>query len=128
MEQAGVVLVDGGEGVLDVPEGGVENEVDDTPLLVGEERSERVVNVAVVAIEKADDAWEVSALHLVGGLPGEIFKACGVGIRVGLDGGGDVLVAEVEDGKGEGLIVAGNGAGDVGAAEARRPRPEVAMS
>ena len=38
-----------------------------------------------------------------GGLCGKGLKGGGIGVGVGLDGGGNVLVAEVENGKGEAL-------------------------
>ena len=101
VQQAGVVLVDGGERVLDVPERGVEDELHDAALLVAEERGERVVGVAVEAVEQANHLRKVGALHLAGGLGGKGFKGGGTGLVVGLDGGGNVLVAEVENGKRE---------------------------
>ena len=103
VQQAGVVLVDGGERVLDVPERGVEDELHDAALLVAEERGERVVGVAVEAVEQANHLGEVGALHVLGGLGGEGFEGRGVGFRVGFDRGGDVLVAKVKNGKGEAL-------------------------
>ena len=59
-----MILVDGGERVLDVPQRGVEDELNDAALLVGEERGERVVDVAVIAIEEADDLGKIGAQHL----------------------------------------------------------------
>ncbi len=81
VEQAGVVLVDGGERVLDVPERGVEDESDDAALLVSEERGERVVGVAVEAVEQANHLGKVGALHVSGGLGGKSFECGGVGVR-----------------------------------------------
>ena len=68
VQQAGVILVDGGERVLDVPERGVEDELHDAALLVCEERSERVVGLAVVSVEQANDLGKFRALHVVRGL------------------------------------------------------------
>ncbi len=45
-----------------------------------EERSERVVGVAVEAVDQANDLREVGALHMAGGLGGESLKGGGVGI------------------------------------------------
>ncbi len=89
----------------------------DAALLVAEERGERVVGVAVEAVEQANHLREVGALHVVGGLGGEGFEGGGIGVAVGLDRGGDVLVAEVENRKREALRVAGDGAGDMRAAQ-----------
>ena len=58
-----------------------------------------------------------AALHLVGGLGGEGFKCRCIALGVGFDRGGDVLVAEVQNGEAESLLLAGDGAGDVSAAQ-----------
>ena len=68
MKQAGVVLVNGGEGVFDVPKRGVQDESNDAALLVGKERRERVIHAAVVMVEHANDTGKISPLHLIGGL------------------------------------------------------------
>ena len=91
-----MVFVDGGHRILDVPQRGVENELYDAALLVGKERSERVIHVPVVGVEQADDLGEIGTQNLVGGL---FTKASKVSDSVGtvrFDGGGDVLVAKMK--------------------------------
>jgi len=96
MQQAGVVLVNSRERVLDVRERGVEDEPHNAPLLVGEERGDRVVGVAVEAVERANHLREVGALHLAGCIGGKGFESRSIGSAVALYRRGDVLVAEVE--------------------------------
>ena len=117
VKQAGVILVDGGERVLDVPKGGVEDQLDDAALLVAEKRGEGVVDASILAIKQANDLREAGALHMLFRLRGEGLEGRGIGVGVGFYRSGNVLVAEVEHGKGEALLMAGNGAGDVGAAQ-----------
>ena len=50
-----------------------------------------------------------------------VFPGCGVGGGVAADGGGEVLVAEVEDGEADFLALFGDAGADVGAAERDSP-------
>ena len=72
------------------------------------------------AVDEADDLGEVGAADGgadLGGEGGEGVDLCGVGGVVALDGGGEVLVAEVEDGEADGLGLFGDAGADEGAAE-----------
>ena len=60
--------------LLDIPQRGVEDELNDAALFVREQRGKRVVHVAVVGIEQADDLGEVGAQDLVRGLRDELVE------------------------------------------------------
>src|SRR6202021_1052913 len=72
--QAGVILVNRGERVLNVPQSRGENKSNDAALLVTEKRSYRVVGVAVEPVDQSNDLGEVGALHMVRGFDGESLK------------------------------------------------------
>ena len=121
VEEGGVVLVDLAEGVLHLGDGLVEDGVEDAVLLVGEERGEGVGEsspkkrsmrrmtsgrlarrMAVpISVEKV---WKARDLGGVFGV-------------VALDGGGEVLVAEMEDGEADVLGLFGDAGVDEGAAD-----------
>ena len=89
-------------------------------LLVGEERGERVGSVAEEAVDEADDLGEVGAADGVADLGGEVVEVLDFGgiLRVvAFDGGGEVLVAEVEDGEADVLGFFGDARADVGSAD-----------
>ena len=120
VQERGVVLVDLAEGVLHLGEGLVEDGVEDAVLLVGEERGEGVGGVAEEAIDEADDLGEIGAADGgadVGGEGGEGVDFGGVFGVVALDGGGEVLVAEMEDGEADVFGLLGDAGADEGAAE-----------
>ena len=52
--------------------------MNDAALLVGKQRGERIVDVAVIAVKQANDLREEGALDLAGGLGSEGFKGRGV--------------------------------------------------
>ena len=52
VQQTGVIFVNVGQRVFDIPKGGVQDQLHDAALLVFEERGQRIVHVAVVAIER----------------------------------------------------------------------------
>ena len=52
--------------------------------------------MAVIAVEQANHLGEISALHVLGGLGRERIELRRVGFSVGLYGGRNVLVAEVQ--------------------------------
>ena len=91
----------------------VQDQLHDAPLLVGEERGQRVVHVAVKAVQQADHLGEVGALNALGGLRGKGLEGGRILRLVGFDRGGDVLIAKVQHGKGEALLLAGDGADDL---------------
>ena len=120
VEEGGVVFVDLAEGVLHLGEGLVEDGVEDAVLLVGEERGEGVGHVAEEAVDEADDFGEVGAADGgadLGGEGVEGFDLGGVLGVVALDGGGEVLVAEVEDGEADVFGLFGDAGADEGAAD-----------
>ncbi len=120
VEEGGVVLVDLAEGVLHLGEGLVEDGLDDAVLLVGEERGEGVAHVAEEAVDEADDLGEIGAAHGGADFGGEGVEGgdlVGVGGVVALDGGGEVLVAEMEDGEADVFGLLGDAGVDEGAAE-----------
>jgi hypothetical protein len=94
--------------------------LEDAVLLVGEERGEGVGEGAEEAVDEADDLGEVGAADggadVVGegGEGGDVFGVVGA---VAADGGGEVLVAEVEDGEADLFGLLGDAGADVGAAE-----------
>ena len=51
------------------------------PLLVGKERGERIVHVAVVAVEQANHLGEVGALHVLRRLLGKGLELGRIGSR-----------------------------------------------
>jgi hypothetical protein len=115
-----VVLVDFAEGVLHLGEGAVEDGAEDAVLLVGEEGGEGVGEGAEEAVDEADDLGEVGAAGGAADVCGEGGECGDVGGVVGAvaaDGGGEVLVAEVEDGEADLLGLLGDAGADVGAAE-----------
>ncbi len=119
-EERGVVLVDLAQGVFHLGEGAVEDGAQDAVLLVGEERGEGVGEVAEEAVDEADDFGEVGAADGVGDVGGEGGEGGAVFGRGGgeaADGGGEVLVAEVEDGEADLFGLLGDAGADVGAAE-----------
>ena len=59
-----MIFVDIRQRALDIPQGRVENELNDAALFVAEERSQRVVDVSVVAIDEPNHFGEVGPLHL----------------------------------------------------------------
>ena len=119
-QQRGVVLVDLAQGVFHLGEGAVEDGAQDAVLLVGEERGERVGERAEEAVDEADDFGEVGAADGgadVGGEGGEGGEVVGIVGGVAADGGGEVLVAEVEDGEADVFGLLGDAGADAGAAE-----------
>ena len=71
-------------------------------LLVGEEREQRVRHGAEEVIDEADDLGKIGATHGGGDVGGELFEGSdllGVGGVVAADRGGEVLIAEMEDGE-----------------------------
>ena len=97
-----MVFVDLAEGVLHLGDGLVEDGVEDAVLLVGEERGEGVGHVAEEAVDEADDFGEIGAADGGADLGGEVVEGFDLGGVLGvvaLDGGGEVLVAEMEDGE-----------------------------
>jgi len=121
-----VVVVDLAEGVFHFGEGAVEDGAEDAVLLVGEERGEGVVDAAEEAFKEMNDIGEVGFAdgYADGGAEvGEAGDLLGIfGVELA-DGGGEVLVAEVEDGVGDlfGLL------GDLGA-ELRATEGEAAAA
>ena len=114
MKEGGVVVVDLAQGVFHLGEGAVEDGAEDAVLLVGEEGGEGVVDAAEEAFKEMDDVGEVG---FADGYADGGAEVCEAGDLLGIsgvelaDGGGEVLVAEVEDGVGDlfGLL------GDLGA-------------
>ena len=115
-----MVFVDFAEGVLHLGDGLVEDGVEDAVLLVGEERGEGVGHVAEEAIDEADDFGEVGAADGGADVGGEGVEGLDLGWVlgvVGLDGGGEVLVAEMEDGEADVFGLFGDAGVDEGAAD-----------
>ena len=112
-----MVLVDSGQRALDVPQCRGEYEPYNAPLFIAEERGERVVHVAVVAVEQANHLRKISALNLFGGLFGKLVELRRIALAVGFYGRGNVLVAEVQNRKGEALPMSGDGAGNLRASQ-----------
>ena len=71
--------------------------------------------MAVVAVEQANHLRKIRALHVFGGLFGELVELRRIALAIGLNGGSNVLIAEVQNREGEALPMAGDGARDVGA-------------
>ncbi len=100
VEQRGVVLVDLAEGLLHLGDGLVEDGVEDAVLLVGEERGEGVGHVTEETIDETDDLGEIGAANGGADLGGEGVEGGDFGRVLGvvaLDGGREVLVAEMQD-------------------------------
>ena len=76
----------------------------------------------VVAIDEADDIGKIGKLHLLCRLGRERIEFRRVFISAGFDGGGNVLIAEVQDREAECLRLAGDGAGDVRTAQRESSR------
>ena len=73
--------------------------------------------MAVEAVNQADHLGKIGALHMAGGFGRESLESGSVCVVVAFHGGRNVLVAKVENGKGEALRVAGDGAGHMRAAQ-----------
>ena len=125
VQQAGVIFVDIRQRTLDIPERRVQNQLNDAPLFVLEERSERVVDVAVVAIDEANHIGEVGPLHVLRRLCREGIESPRVLCRVRFHGRRDVLIAKVQDCKAEAAPLPVIALVMWARPRASRPRPEV---
>ena len=110
-------FVDADERAFDFGEGLVEDALEDAVLLVGEERGEGVEGGVEVAVDEADELGEVGVADGVAGVGDEGVPGGGVFGGVALDGGGEVLVAEVEDGEADVFALFGDAGAEGGAAE-----------
>jgi len=120
-----VILVNGGERVLDARKSRAENYLHNAPLFVAEQRSERVVHVAVIAVQQANHLREFGALELFRGLSGKRLELGCVFLLAWLHSGGNVLVAEVQNRERKALPLVGNDTGNRCAAQRQPSRPEV---
>ena len=100
----------------------VQNQLHNAPLLVRKERGQRVVHVAVVAVKQPNHLGEIGALHVLCGLAGKSLEGGRVLRVIALHGCGNVLIAKVQHGKGEALLIAGNCADNLDPAQ-RQPSP-----
>ena len=115
-----MVVVDFAEGVFHLGEGAIEDGAEDAVLLVGEEGGEGVADAAKEAFEEVDHLGEIGAADSDGNVVGEGGEGedlAGIGGVKLADGGGEVLVAEVEDGIDDLLLFLGDSGAELGAAD-----------
>ena len=120
VEQRGVVFVDLAQRVFHLGQRLVENRAQDAVLLIGEERGERVGDGAEEAVDEADHLGKIGALDGRADVVGEGGKGRAVLRAVGgvaAHGGGEVLVAQVQHGEADLLVLLGDAGAQMGAAD-----------
>jgi len=112
-----VLVVDANERSFNFGESLVEDVLKDAVLLVGEERREGIEGGIEEAVDGADELGKIGVAHGVASVGDKSIPGVGILRGVTLDGCGEVLVSEVEDGEADVFALLGDARAERGSTD-----------